>query len=44
MKTIMALVIAMVGIAGVLALTSLKTEALLQQKYIERVVFQSDFV
>ncbi len=40
----MALVIAMVGIAGVLALTSLKTEALLQQKYIERVVFQSDFV
>ncbi|WP_440992764.1 hypothetical protein [Cysteiniphilum litorale] len=44
MKTVMALVIAMVSIAGVLALTSLKTEQLLQQKYIERVVFHSDFV
>ncbi|WP_440615318.1 hypothetical protein [Cysteiniphilum sp. 6C5] len=44
MKTVMLLVVTMVCIAGVLALASLKTETLLQQKYIERVVFQSDFV
>ena len=44
MKTIMALVVVMVSVAAVLTLTSLKTEELLQQKYIERVVFQSDFI